>query len=101
MTDADELELARAALTMINPAPFNAEAPPRALDAHITATERHYVRSNFAVPAHDGTVEIGGAVGTPTTLTLRGSPRAAGARPGGDAGMCRQRASRHATASDG
>ena len=33
-------------------------------------TELHYVRSNFAVPAHDGTLEIGGAVENPTTLTL-------------------------------
>ena len=28
------------------------------------------MRSNFAVPDHDGTLEIGGAVGAPTTLTL-------------------------------
>ncbi len=32
MTVADELEAARAALVMINPAPYNAEAPPSALD---------------------------------------------------------------------
>ena len=55
---------------MINPAPFNAEAPPAALAGEITPTELHYVRSNFAVPAHDGTLEISGAVGNPTTLTL-------------------------------
>ena len=48
---------------MINPAPFNAEAPPEALSGDITPTGLHYVRSNFAVPAHDGTLEIGGAVG--------------------------------------
>ena len=30
----------------------------------------HYVRSNFALPAHDGTLEIGGAVEQPATLTL-------------------------------
>jgi DMSO/TMAO reductase YedYZ molybdopterin-dependent catalytic subunit len=70
MTVADELEVARAALVMINPAPYNAEAPPAALVADVTATELHYVRSNFAVPEHDGTLEIGGAVGRPTTLTL-------------------------------
>ena len=29
------------------------------------ATELHYVRSNFAVPEHDGTLEIGGAVEQP------------------------------------
>jgi DMSO/TMAO reductase YedYZ molybdopterin-dependent catalytic subunit len=70
MTVADDLEAARAALVMINPAPYNAEAPPAALAGDVTPTELHYVRSNFAVPEHDGTLEIGGAVGTPTTLTL-------------------------------
>ena len=54
---------ARAALIMINPAPYNAEAPPEALSGEITPTELHYVRSNFAVPEHDGTLEVGGAVG--------------------------------------
>jgi DMSO/TMAO reductase YedYZ molybdopterin-dependent catalytic subunit len=70
MTLADDLAQRRAALHMINPAPYNAEAPPEALDGEITPTELHYVRSNFAVPAHDGTLEIGGAVENPTTLTL-------------------------------
>jgi DMSO/TMAO reductase YedYZ molybdopterin-dependent catalytic subunit len=70
MTVATELESARAALEMINPAPYNAEAPPEALVGDITPTELHYVRSNFAVPTHDGTLAIGGAVGNPTTLTL-------------------------------
>src|SRR5215213_11302626 len=70
MAVAAELEQARAALIMINPAPYNAEAPPEALSGEITPTELHYVRSNFAVPAHDGTLEVGGAVDTPTTLTL-------------------------------
>src|SRR5688572_13742695 len=70
MAVSDELHRARAALQMINPAPYNAEAPPEALGGDITPTELHYVRSNFALPAHDGTLEIGGAVGNPTTLTL-------------------------------
>src|SRR6478735_5363 len=70
MTVADDLEGARASLVMINPAPYNAEAPPAALVGETTPTELHYVRSNFAVPSHDGTMEIGGAVGSPTTLTL-------------------------------
>src|SRR3954464_14274694 len=70
MTIADDLAQRRAALHMINPAPFNAEAPPEALDGEITPTDLHYIRSNFAVPAHDGTLEIGGAVEHPTTLTL-------------------------------
>jgi DMSO/TMAO reductase YedYZ molybdopterin-dependent catalytic subunit len=70
MAVADELENARAALQMINPAPYNAEAPPEALAGEITPTELHYVRSNFALPSHDGTLEVGGAVANPITLTL-------------------------------
>src|SRR5918993_5491902 len=70
MAVADELDRARAALQMINPAPYNAEAPPEALQGDITPTELHYVRSNFALPAHDGTLEVGGAVEQPRTLTL-------------------------------
>ena len=70
MAVADDLARSRSALQMINPAPYNAEAPPAALVDEITPTELHYVRSNFAVPAHDGTLEVGGAVGEPITLTL-------------------------------
>jgi DMSO/TMAO reductase YedYZ molybdopterin-dependent catalytic subunit len=70
MTLAEDLDQARAALTMIHREPFNAEAPPEALTGDITPTELHYVRSNFAVPAHDGTLQIGGAVGHPRTLTV-------------------------------
>jgi DMSO/TMAO reductase YedYZ molybdopterin-dependent catalytic subunit len=70
MTLAGDLEQARAALTMIHGEPFNAEAPPEALKGDITPTELHYVRSNFMVPAHDGTLEVGGAVEHPETLTL-------------------------------
>ena len=70
MTVADDLEAARAELVMINPSPYNAEAPPAALLGEVTPTQLHYVRSNFAVPDHDGTLEIGGAVDVPTSLTL-------------------------------
>jgi DMSO/TMAO reductase YedYZ molybdopterin-dependent catalytic subunit len=70
MAVADDLEHARSALQMINPMPYNAEAPPEALEHDITPVELHYVRSNFALPTHDGTLEIGGAVESPTTLTL-------------------------------
>ena len=70
MAVADDLVRARAALRMINPAPYNAEAPPEALAGPITPTELHYVRSNFALPDHSGTLEIGGAVRSPVTLTL-------------------------------
>src|SRR4051812_46147266 len=70
MEVSNDLRAARAALQMINPAPYNAEAPPEALASEITPTELHYVRSNFALPAHDGTLEVGGAVDHPLTLTL-------------------------------
>src|SRR5207248_1253123 len=70
MAVAHDLEQARAELTMINPAPFNAEAPAEALTGEITPTELHYVRSNFAVPEHEGALEVGGAVESPVTLTL-------------------------------
>src|SRR4051812_34258204 len=66
----DDLERGRAALRMINPAPYNAEAPPEALTGEITPTALHYVRSNFAVPAHDGVLKVGGAVQNPISLTL-------------------------------
>src|SRR5436309_7010455 len=70
MAVADNLEQARSALRMIAEAPFNAEAPPEALRGEITPTDLHYVRSNFAVPTHDGTLEVGGAVQSPMTITL-------------------------------
>src|SRR4051812_20273551 len=70
MAVADELDRARAALQMINPVPYNAEAPPEAMIGDITPVGLHYVRSNFALPAHDGTLEIGGAVENPLTLAL-------------------------------
>src|SRR3712207_6818741 len=70
MAVAGDLERARPALRMVNEAPFNAEAPPEALAEEITPTEFHYVRSNFAVPDHDGVLKIGGAVEKTTTLTI-------------------------------
>src|SRR4051794_41190721 len=83
MAIAHELERSRAGLRMINPAPYNAEAPPEALAGEITPVELHYVRSNFAVPtSHDGTLEIGGAADNPAQVRhhdLRPIPAAAGA----------------------
>ena len=70
MTAEIDVHQAREQLVMINPDPFNAEAPPRALDSEITPTRQHYVRSNFALPAHNGTLSVGGAVAQPLTLTL-------------------------------
>jgi len=70
MTVADDIERARSGLIMINQAPYNAEAPFSGLTGQLTATGFHYVRSNFALPTHDGNLHIGGAVENPTTLTL-------------------------------
>jgi DMSO/TMAO reductase YedYZ molybdopterin-dependent catalytic subunit len=70
MTAEDDLKLARAGLTMIQPEPFNAEAPPEALHGEVTPTGSHYVRSNFPLPEHDGRLYVGGAVEHPLTLTL-------------------------------
>jgi DMSO/TMAO reductase YedYZ molybdopterin-dependent catalytic subunit len=65
-----DIQQAREQLVMINPQPYNAEAPPRGLDSEITPTREHYVRSNFELPAHDGTLSVGGAVDEPLSLTL-------------------------------
>lgn len=70
MDMTDQLREDRAALQLINPAPYNAEAPPEALLGEITPTSLHYVRSNFPLPKHDGTLAIGGAVGNPLSLTI-------------------------------
>ena len=65
MVVSENLEQSRAALTMIQPDPFNAEASIEGVRAEITPTEFHYVRSNFRLPAHDGVLEIAGAVENP------------------------------------
>ncbi|WP_433360381.1 sulfite oxidase [Actinoplanes sp. CA-142083] len=70
MTITDDIARNRAALAMIKEEPFNAEAPHSALALDVTPTELHYVRSNFALPDHEGTLQIGGAVGNPLTLTV-------------------------------
>ena len=70
MAMAGSLEDARAPLRMISSEPFNAEAPPEALAGEITPVEFHYVRSNFALPSHDGKLDVGGAVDKRLTLTL-------------------------------
>lgn len=65
-----DVEQARAELVMINPMPYNAEAPPQGLTGDVTRTGQHYVRSNFALPDHDGILAVDGAVEHPLTLTL-------------------------------
>ena len=55
---------------MINPAPYNAEAPPAALAATSPPPSSTTCAATSRCPTHDGTLEIGGAVGNPTTLTL-------------------------------
>jgi DMSO/TMAO reductase YedYZ molybdopterin-dependent catalytic subunit len=73
----DDVDQSRRALIMVQAEPFNAEAPREGLATDITPTHLHYVRSNFALPGHDGTLHVGGAVGNELTLTLddlRGMP---------------------------
>ena len=70
LTTTDAITANRASLAMIKEEPFNAEAPHAALRDPITSTDDHYVRSNFALPEHDATLHVGGAVGNPLTLTL-------------------------------
>lgn len=70
MAVADNVQPARAELVVIKPHPYNAEAPPHALACDITPNGQHYVRSNFELPTHDGTLTIGGAVACPMTLSL-------------------------------
>jgi DMSO/TMAO reductase YedYZ molybdopterin-dependent catalytic subunit len=70
MAATDALQQACTALTVVSPDPFNAEAPAEALAADITPTDLHYVRCNFAIPAHDGVLTIGGQVSNPMNLTL-------------------------------
>jgi DMSO/TMAO reductase YedYZ molybdopterin-dependent catalytic subunit len=70
MTATDSLQQALTALTVIQPEPFNAEAPAEALAADVTPTDMHYVRSNFDIPAHDGVFTIGGQVSNPMAVTL-------------------------------
>ena len=59
----------RSNLLMVKGAPFNAETPLDGLRDLLTPTPLHYVRSNFALPPHDGTIAIGGAVEQPITLS--------------------------------
>ena len=99
MTGADELARERSGVQMINPAPYNAEALPGALVAEITPTALHYIRSNFALPEHDGTLTVGGAVENPMSLTLD-SLRALPAYERAVARMRGQRAPRDASAAD-
>src|SRR5580700_294960 len=72
------LEQARSALTVVTSEPINAGAPPEAFETPLTPTHLHFVRSNFALPVHDGRLTVGGEVENPFTLTLddlRAMPR--------------------------
>jgi DMSO/TMAO reductase YedYZ molybdopterin-dependent catalytic subunit len=70
MSTDDDLRQVRTALVMVQPEPFNAEAPPAALEGDVTPTGLHYVRNNFAIPDHDGVLEVGGSVANEVTLTI-------------------------------
>ncbi|HEV2109039.1 MAG TPA: sulfite oxidase [Thermomicrobiales bacterium] len=60
----------RSGLVRVKAEPFNAETPLAALREPLTPTSLHYVRSNFALPAHDGMLAIEGAVGRPLTFSI-------------------------------
>lgn len=60
----------RSRLVMVKAEPFNAETPMEGIRAEITPTPLHYVRSNFPLPTHPGTLTVGGAVEHPLTLTV-------------------------------
>jgi DMSO/TMAO reductase YedYZ molybdopterin-dependent catalytic subunit len=64
------LEDDRSGLVMVKAEPFNAETPLEALREPLTPVQHHYVRSNFALPAHPGTLTVGGAVERELTLSL-------------------------------
>ncbi|MCA1668788.1 MAG: molybdopterin-dependent oxidoreductase, partial [Thermomicrobia bacterium] len=64
------MESDRSQLVMVKTEPFNAETPLAALHKPVTPAPQHYVRSNFSLPDHPGTLTIGGAVEQPLTLTL-------------------------------
>ena len=51
MTVSDDLQARRAALVMINPAPYNAEAPPSGLSGDITP-DRAALRAQQLPAAH-------------------------------------------------
>lgn len=68
--EGKKMGMDRSRLVMVKAEPFNAETPHEALREPVTPTPLHYVRSNFSLPDHPGTVTIGGAVERPLTLTL-------------------------------
>ena len=43
----------RSKLKLVRAEPFNAESAGDGLTDALTATDQHYVRSNFALPYHD------------------------------------------------
>ncbi|MBA2277633.1 MAG: sulfite oxidase [Chloroflexia bacterium] len=70
MTGSTNLTSDRAALVTVRARPFNAETPPAALREPVTPADAHYVRSNFDLPEHDGSVHVTGEVERPLTLAL-------------------------------
>jgi DMSO/TMAO reductase YedYZ molybdopterin-dependent catalytic subunit len=57
-------------LRIVSTEPLNAEAPLEALSGVVPRSELHFVRSHFALPAHPGTLTVGGEVRRPMVLTL-------------------------------
>src|SRR6476659_5605862 len=68
--EGNDMGTDRSGLVMVKAEPFNAETPRDALREPITPTPLHYVRSNFSLPDHPGTLTVGGAVERALSLTL-------------------------------
>ena len=57
-------------IVVVSAAPLNGETPLQRQTGLLTPVEQHYVRNHFGMPEHPGTLEIGGMVGRPTTITV-------------------------------
>ncbi|WP_157490692.1 molybdopterin-dependent oxidoreductase [Enterovibrio coralii] len=61
-------------LIVLNDRPLNAETPPHLLNDDITPTDRHFIRNNGIPPVNvdpqNWTLEIGGLVDNPMTLSI-------------------------------
>ena len=55
--EEEHMGIDRSGLVMVKAEPFNAETPHEALREPMTPTPLHYVRSNFSLPDHPGTLD--------------------------------------------
>ena len=100
MAVADELDRARAALQMINPAPYNAEAPPEALIGDITPGRAALRAQQLRAAGARRHARDRRGRGEPAHPDARRPAFDAGARAGGHPRMRGERAARHETVAD-